>query len=88
MERHPLDPIALVCGLVTVAGGVIALLHQLGAFHLGPASVVLFGCGLLGAGGAALVVLMARHGSTAEEPGRQVAEELHGAGVEPRATTR
>jgi hypothetical protein len=60
MERHPLDPIALVCGLVTVAGGVIALLHQLGAFHLGPASVVLFGCGLLGAGGAALVVLMAR----------------------------
>ena len=46
--------------------------------------------GLLGAGGAALVVLMARHGSTAEEPGRQVAEELHGSTVEPgaRATTR
>lgn len=60
MERHPLDPIALVCGLVTLVGGVIALLHQLGVFHLGAASVVLIGCGLLGAGGAALVVLIAR----------------------------
>lgn len=85
MERHPLDPIALVCGLVTVAAGVIALLHQLGAFHLGVASVVLLGCGLLGAGGAALVVLMARHGSTVEVSGRPAAEQPHGSAVEPRA---
>ncbi len=60
MERHPLDPIALVTGLVTLIGGVIALLHQQGAFHLGVGPVVLLACGLLGAGGVALVVLTSR----------------------------
>ena len=61
MERHPLDPIALVTGLVVVIAGVIALLHQLGAFSLGVGPVALIACGLLGAGGIALVALHRPH---------------------------
>lgn len=60
MDRHPLDPIALVAGLVTIVGGVIALLHQVGAFHLGPGSVFLIACIVLGTAGTALVLLMGR----------------------------
>lgn len=68
MERHPLDPIALVTGLVTVVAGVIALLHQSGAFHLGFGAVALIACGLLGAGGVALVALTGRpHGASASD---------------------
>lgn len=64
MERHPLDPIALVCGLVTLTAGVVALLHQLGAFHLGAAAVTVLGAGVLGAAGIVGVVLATRASAT------------------------
>jgi len=54
MNSHPLDPIALIAGLVTLVGGIVALLHQGGAMHLGPAALATIACvtlGLAGAGG-------------------------------------
>lgn len=68
MESHLLDPIALVSGVVTMIAGLLALLHQVGVFHLGVGPVVLIGCGLLGAGGVALVVLGARSVDPAGPP--------------------
>ena len=68
MERHPLDPIALVAGLVTAIAGIVALLHQLGAFHLGLAPTVLIASGLLGLGGVVLVALTARPPSEPRQP--------------------
>lgn len=64
MDRHPLDPIALVTGLVTLAGGGVALLHQLGAFRLGPGPVTLIALVVLGVAGAALVLLTGRSTAT------------------------
>jgi len=61
MERHPLDPIALVVGLSTIVGGIIALLHQTGAIRLGPGPLVLIACVVFGIGGAALVALTNRN---------------------------
>jgi hypothetical protein len=60
MTRHPLDPVALVGGLVTLVAGVIALLHQAGAISLDLTKVVLMGLVVLGVAGGALVVLDGR----------------------------
>ncbi|MFN8051169.1 MAG: hypothetical protein U0Q22_07040 [Acidimicrobiales bacterium] len=57
MERHPLDPIALVVGLATVLGGVVALLQQTGVITLGPTVVATLVC-LVGALGGAILVLL------------------------------
>lgn len=56
MERHPIDPIALVAGLVTLAGGVIALLHQTGTVELGAEATAIVACIMLGVAGAAGVM--------------------------------
>ncbi len=60
MKRHPLDPIALVSGLVATVAGIIALLHQGGAIALGLPAVLMMALIALGVGGAALVALSAR----------------------------
>jgi hypothetical protein len=60
MKRHPLDPLALVAGVVTVVAGVIAVLHQSDVIPLGLSAVVLLGLVVLGLAGAALVVLSTR----------------------------
>ena len=74
MERHPLDPVALVAGVLTVVGGVVALLHQTGAFGLDVGSTGLIACVALGVGGAALVALTNRSGAPARtEPGEEPA---------------
>lgn len=62
MERHPIDPIALVAGLVTLAGGVIALLHQTGTVEMGAEATTIVACVMLGVAGA-LGVLCARIGA-------------------------
>ena len=56
MNRHPLDPIALVAGLVALIAGFTGLLHQSGAISLDLATVVLMALIVRGLGGAALVV--------------------------------
>jgi len=60
VERHPLDPIALVTGLLAVAGGLIGLLHQTGVFALGPGAFTLVAVVAFGVAGAALVLLTGR----------------------------
>ncbi|MGB6059179.1 MAG: hypothetical protein WBF71_13060 [Microthrixaceae bacterium] len=57
MNPHPLDPIALVAGLVALSAGVIAVMHQSGAISLNLPLVIVLGLIALGIGGAALVVL-------------------------------
>lgn len=60
MNRHPLDPIALVAGVTSIVAGVVALLHQAGVVPLGPAAVITLALVVLGLAGAALVVLLQR----------------------------
>lgn len=60
MNPHPLDPIALVGGLVAMTAGLIAVMHQSGAISLNLPLVVVIGLMALGIGGAALVVLESR----------------------------
>lgn len=60
MERHPLDPIALIGGLLAVLGAVIALLHQTEVIDLGPAPVTLIALIAIGVAGAALMLLANR----------------------------
>ncbi len=60
MKRHPLDPFALVAGLIALIAGFTALLHQSGTIALDLTTVVLMALITLGVGGAALVVLDTR----------------------------
>ncbi len=60
MKRHPLDPFALVAGLIALIAGFTALLHQSGTIGLDLTTVVLMALITLGVGGAALVVLDTR----------------------------
>lgn len=60
MKRHPLDPLALVAGAVSIVAGVVAALHQGGAISLGLPAVVLLALLVLGLAGAALVLLTNR----------------------------
>lgn len=60
MRRHPLDPIALVAGAVSIVAGVVAALHQGGAISLGLPAVVLMSLVVLGLAGAGLVLLSSR----------------------------
>jgi hypothetical protein len=60
MRRHPLDPFALVAGVVAIVAGTVATLHQSGAIALGLPAVVLLALLVLGLAGAALVLLSSR----------------------------
>ena len=57
MKPHPLDPIALIAGLIAMIAGLIAVLHQSGVISLNLGLVIVFALMALGVGGAALVVL-------------------------------
>ncbi|MGB3412005.1 MAG: hypothetical protein WBA45_12505 [Microthrixaceae bacterium] len=69
MNPHRLDPIALVAGMVTIAAGLIAAMHQGGAISLNLALVVVLGLIALGVAGAALVVLESRRRPPEQERG-------------------
>ncbi|NLA36910.1 MAG: hypothetical protein GX868_14665 [Actinobacteria bacterium] len=68
LERHRLDPIAFVAGGLTVAVGIIGLLHQAGAFDLGPGAVAVTVTGLIGVGVVAAVLLWPRQPQRIEDP--------------------
>lgn len=53
MERHDLDPLALIFGLVGLLAGFVALLHQNGALALGPAPVLALSVLVVGLAGIA-----------------------------------
>lgn len=68
LERHRIDPIAFVAGGLTVAIGVIGLLHQTGAISLGPGAVAVVLVGLTGVGVVAAVLLWPRRTERIEDP--------------------
>lgn len=67
-DRHPLDPIALVGGILTIVGGIVGLLHQTGVIRLGPAPTILLVLVAAGLGAAALIVLPRRAPTAAAPP--------------------
>lgn len=84
MERHPLDPIALVAGLVTLTAGAIALAHQTGVIGLGPGPVALVALIALGLAGATLVMLSGRRADLAPV-GTQPSAGAHDGGTPDEA---
>lgn len=60
MNPHPLDPVALVSGVIAIAAGIIGILHQSGAISLGLPLVIILSLIAVGVGGASLVLLEAR----------------------------
>jgi hypothetical protein len=63
MERHPLDPVALLVGLAGIAAGVLALLQQAGHLHVDGATVAMVLCIAVAAIGATIVLLSTRRDS-------------------------
>lgn len=53
MERHELDPLALIFGLVGLIAGVVALLHQSDVISLGPGPVLALSVLVIGIAGIA-----------------------------------
>ena len=72
MRRHPLDPIALVAGVVSIVAGLVAALHQGGAISLGLPAVVLLSLVVLGLAGAGLVLLSSRPSADLATPGATI----------------
>jgi hypothetical protein len=68
MDRHPLDPVALLVGLAAVGAGALALLQQAGAFHVDGGAVAMVLC-IVGAALGATVVLLSNRRRTGGSDG-------------------
>ncbi len=68
MTSHPIDPVALVAGLVAVVAGLVAVLHQGGAISLNLPLVILLALLAVGIGGASLVLLESRKRGSVRGP--------------------
>lgn len=68
LERHRIDSIAFVAGLLTVCVGGVGLAHQLGAIELGPAHVAVIVTALIAVAIIATIVVMPRRQERIEDP--------------------
>lgn len=68
MNPHPLDPIALVSGLVAIVAGIIAVTHQSGGISLSLPVVIVLGLMVIGTCGATLVILESRRRRSPASP--------------------
>lgn len=84
LERHRIDPIAFVAGLLTIAVGAVGLAHQLGAFELGASAVAILLAALVGLAIVTTIIVWPRTPQVIEDP-RLERDAAKAAGPRPRA---